>query len=67
MEIYEIQNYANKFKTHPSILKIKEKNNITEDNDLFFFSIPCVSDTLIELENLNKSKPTTDNNITSKF
>ena len=29
-DIDEVQNSVNKFKTHPSIIKIKENNNITE-------------------------------------
>ena len=66
-DIEEIQNYVNKFRTHPSILKIKEKNNMSESSELFFFSIPSISDTLVELENLNNNKPTTDNNIPAKI
>ena len=66
-DIDEIQNYINKFKAHPSILKIKEKYNTTESSDLFFFSVPSTEETLHELEHLNNNKPTTDNNIPAKI
>ena len=60
----EIQNCVNKFKSHPSIIKIKDKNNIDE---LFFFSIPSIPEIHDEIGNLNKNKPTTENNIPSKI
>ena len=60
----EIQNHVNKFKAHPSILKIKDKINITEP---FFFSIPDISVIQDQFDNLNINKPTTDNNIPAKI
>ena len=63
-DIDEIQNYVNKFRTHPSIIKIKENINVTET---FFFSIPSIPEIEIDLNNLNKNKPTTDNNIPAKI
>ena len=63
-DIDEIQNCVNKFQTHPSIIKIKENINMTEP---FFFAIPSIPEIQADLENLNKNKPTTDNNIPAKI
>ena len=54
----------NKFKNHPSILKIKNRINITNK----FSFINCnVADIEFEIYNLNTSKPTTFNNIPAKI
>ena len=63
-DIDEISNAINRFENHPSVIKIKNKTIITEP---FFFSIPNVPETFIELAKLNKNKPTTDNNIPPKI
>ena len=63
-DIDQVQNAVNKFKMHPSILKIKENVDITE---LFFFSIPTIPDIKVEIGNLNKKKPTTENSIPAKI
>ena len=60
----EIFNAINKFDTHPSIIKIRETNTITEP---FFFTIPDLLDIEKEILKLNNNKPTTDNNIPSKI
>ena len=54
----------NKFKDHPNIKNIKENINISES---FFFTIPNIPQTQIEINKLNKNKPTTENNIPSKI
>ena len=53
-----------KFKDHPSILKIKERTNITKSFDFPFTS---VNKTYDEIRKLNKNKPTTENNIPAKI
>ena len=60
----EILNVINKFESHPSIIKIKEKKI---DTEVFFFSIPSIPETQQEIFKLNVNKPTTDNNIPSKI
>ena len=62
--IDEISNIMNKFKTHLSIIKIKEEVNVT---DPFYFSIPDIPDTLNKIGNLDKNKPTTENSIPAKI
>ena len=63
-EFDELLNTVNKFKSHPSIKKIKQNIQITES---FFFTIPNIPQTQIEIDKLNKNKPTTENNIPSKI
>ena len=64
VELNEILNAVNKFQKHPSIIKIKENIHVTEP---FFFTIPNILETRIEIDKLNKNKPTTENNIPSKI
>ena len=59
----DIINIINKFSGHPSILKIKERVEITET---FSFSRPSVEDIEKEIHKLNTNKPTTFNNIPAK-
>ena len=54
---------TNKFKDHPSILKIKENINIIEK---FSFSETKEEEFKNEIKNLNSNKPTTFNNIPAK-
>ena len=58
-----IINVINKFKDHPSILKIKERVEII---DKFSFSICSEDDIEMEIHKLNINKPTTFNNIPAK-
>ena len=59
-----ILNIINKFKNHPSILKIKERVNI---NDKFSFTNCTLADIDLEIHKLNTNKPTTFNNIPAKI
>ena len=59
-----IEKLVNKFNTHPSILKIKENNNSTEE---FYFSLTDITEIQDQMNNLNINKPTTDNNIPAKI
>ena len=54
----------NKFKNHPSIVKIKEMVNIKTK---FSFVNCCAEDMETEIHNLNTNKPTTFNNIPAKI
>ena len=60
----DILNIVNKFKNHPSILKIKENVNIKEK---FSFINCSVADIESEIHKLNTNKPTTFNNIPAKI
>ena len=64
LNVDDITNSINKFKLHPSIIKIKENVNIS---DPFFFSIPDIPDTSKNIEKLNIKKPTTENSIPAKI
>ena len=64
IEDNNIINMINKFKNHPSIIKIKEKVDI---NETFSFSRCSVDDIEREIEKLNINKPTTFNNIPAKI
>ena len=59
----KILHAINKFKDHPSIIKIKEKIEI---NEKFTFSMSNVDDITLIMKNLNINKPTTFNNIPAK-
>ena len=59
-----ISNIISKFKSHPSILNIKERVEIKEK---FAFSRPEVEDIEKEIRKLNINKPTTFNNIPAKI
>ena len=59
-----IENIVNKFKNHPSIIKIKE--NI-QNNGSFSFSTTTTKQIEDEIRKLNKNKPTTENNIPVKI
>ena len=59
-----IVNIINKFKDHPSILKIKEKVDIKEK---FSFATPSITEFEKEIRKLNTNKPTTSNNIPAKI
>ena len=63
--IDEISNAINRFKSHPSIFKIKGNIDPCKMEKLFF-SIPTVPDMEKDIWKLNKNKPTTDNNIPAK-
>ena len=54
----------NKFKSHPSVIKIKEK---AKSNESFSFSTTSITNTRDEINKLNKNKPTTENNIPAKI
>ena len=54
----------NKYKNHPSILKIRE--NVHSD-EKFTFSISSIDEIVEIIRNLNKNKPTTFNNIPAKI
>ena len=60
----DITNAVNKYKAHPSIIKIKENINV---KDVFYFSIPDIPDTLKNIGKLNIKKPTTENTIPAKI
>ena len=60
----KIVNIINKFKNHPSVVKIKENINI-EGN--FSFRMSSVTDIENEMHKLNTKKPTTFNNIPAKI
>ena len=59
-----IENIIDKFKEHPSILKIKEMVKVT---NVFSFSKASNIKILQEIFRLNKNKPTTENNIPVKI
>ena len=58
-----ISNIILKFKNHPSILKIKDKNEIM---DRFHFSMSNDAEMSANLKSLDKRKPSTVNNIPAK-
>ena len=64
VEDNNIINMINKFKNHPSIIKIKEK---VEINETFSFSRCSVDNIEREIDKLNINKPTTFNNIPAKI
>jgi len=59
-----IINIINKYKNHPSIIKIKEK---VKTNEKFSFSVSNKEEIEIEIHKLNTNKPTTFNNIPAKL
>ena len=59
-----IPNIITKFSNHPSIIKIKDKNDI---RDGFHFSMCNVDEISTHLQSLNIKKPTTCNNIPAKI
>ena len=59
-----IVNITNKYKNHPSILKIKE---IVDTKEKFSFTPPSITDIEKEICQLNTNKPTTFNNIPPKI
>ena len=59
----DIENVINKFKSHPSIIKIKENVQL---NEIFSFPVSSEEEITEEIKNLNINKPTTLNNIPSK-
>ena len=59
-----IYNSIQRFKDHPSILKIKQRVHI---NEKFTFSMSNTADIASLINNLNINKPTTCNNITAKI
>ena len=59
-----IPNIITKFSNHPSIIKIKDKNDI---RDRFHFSMSNVAEISAHLQSLNIKKPTTSNNIPAKI
>ena len=60
----DIFNAINKFRSHPSILKIKERITIRKE---FSFKFSSVADIESEIQKLNINKPTTFNNIPAKI
>ena len=60
----KVLNAVNKFKDHPSILKIKERVHI---GDNFTFSMSNEDDITMIINTLNVNKPTTFNNIPAKL
>ena len=63
-DLDDILNAINKFKEHPSVVKIKEEVHITKP---FFFSIPDIPQLSEEICKLNINKPTTENTIPAKI
>ena len=63
-ELDNISNIIEKFKNHPSVQKVKEKVNI-EDN----YHFENVSESMVQkqIASLNKTKPTTFNNIPTRI
>ena len=59
-----IYNSIQRFRDHPSILKIKQRVHI---NEKFTFSISNTADIASLINNLNINKPTTCNNIPAKI
>ena len=60
----DISNAINKFRSHPSIIKIKERITIKKT---FSFEYSSVDDIEAEIQKLNTNKPTTFNNIPAKI
>ena len=63
-ELDDISNIINKFKSHPSILKLKENIKLEEN-----FHFEDVSDAIVKnkISSLDKRKPTTFNNIPTRI
>ena len=60
----EIENAILKFKDHPSVTKIKECLNISEN---FNFSFATINQIYSQISQLNANKPTTEDNIPAKI
>ena len=64
LDLYEISNIIFKFKTHPSIIKIKDMIHITQK---FSFLTTDTASFAKEIHKMNSNKPTTFNNIPVKI
>ena len=63
-EILNVERIVNKFKNHPSVIKIKENINV---ENKFTFCHCTPEDMKNQIKNLNTSKPTIYNNIPAKI
>ena len=63
-DISFIDNMVEKFRKHPSIIKIKEAMS---NGSTFHFTASNEADILNKINNLNTKKPTTFNNLPAKF
>ena len=59
-----IENAINKFKEHPSIIRIREK---IKPNKKFDFQSTTIEQVANEMSKLNRNKPTTQNTIPAKI
>ena len=64
LDLDEMANIIFKFKTHPSIIKIKDTIHITEK---FSFLTTDIASFATEIHKMNSNKPTTFNNIPVKI